>query len=76
VERDPNAFRQPEAGDLLMHPKFGRCKVEKTSIDSDFITVRLRNHRLVRLSLEVLDVSFLEEDEEGNQVFRVVPGVQ
>lgn len=70
VESQPE--RSVSVGDLLDHPKFGRCEVQKTSVDDEFVTVRLRNNRLVRLSLEVLELKF-DHEEEGHQIFEVIP---
>jgi hypothetical protein len=55
-------------GDVIDHATFGRCEVERVDGDGEFAIVRLRNKRLVRLNLDVLDLRFLGE-EEGHQVF-------
>jgi len=44
-------------GDVIEHPKFGRVTVERLEGEHEFAHVRLRNARLVRLSLEVLRLS-------------------
>ena len=44
------------AGDVVEHSKFGRCEVERVEGDAEFAQVRLRNGRLVRLSLDVLTI--------------------
>lgn len=44
------------AGDIIEHTKFGRCDVERIEGDYEFAQVRLRNGRLVRLSLDVIQL--------------------
>lgn len=61
-------YRLIQAGDILEHQQFGRCIVQRVDADQEFVTVRLRNGRLVRLNLEVLNLHYKEE-EEGHQVF-------
>src|SRR5262249_12650532 len=57
-------------GDILLHPTFGRCEVERIEGSSEFAHVRLRNGRLVRLSLDVVKVS--PSGREGpKRVFKV-----
>ncbi|MCD6498660.1 MAG: DNA-binding protein [Deltaproteobacteria bacterium] len=58
---------EPEAGDLLIHPKFGRGLIEGVE-DGEFLHVRLKNNRTVRLSLDVIRLNLLGY-EEGHQVF-------
>ena len=58
---------EPEVGDILMHPKFGRGLIERVE-DSEFIHVRLKSNRSVRLSLDVIRLN-LSGYEEGHQVF-------
>jgi predicted DNA-binding protein with PD1-like motif len=60
-------------GDFIDHPKFGRCAVERVDGDSEFVTARLRNQRLIRLSLDVLTLVFAGQ-ENGKNVFRAVAG--
>jgi predicted DNA-binding protein with PD1-like motif len=61
-------YRPVRPGDILDHQQFGRCVVQRVDSDGDFVTVRLRNSRLVRLSLEVLRLRY-QGDEDGHQVF-------
>jgi predicted DNA-binding protein with PD1-like motif len=65
--------RMVKPGDILEHQQFGRCEVEKCSSDEDFVTVRLRNNRLVRLSTEVLDLRYDGDEGGGRQLFTAVP---
>jgi predicted DNA-binding protein with PD1-like motif len=58
-----------EAGDVLVHPTFGRCVIQRIEGDYEFASVRLRNQRLVRLAIDVLDLR-REGEEEGHRVFR------
>jgi predicted DNA-binding protein with PD1-like motif len=44
-------------GDILLHPTFGRCEVQRIEGGNEFAHVRLKNGRLVRLSLDVVRVS-------------------
>jgi predicted DNA-binding protein with PD1-like motif len=60
------------AGDFIEHPQFGRCRVERVEGDQEFISARMANQRLIRLSLEVLQLIPAGSEGEG-QVFRVVP---
>lgn len=58
------------AGDVIEHPRFGRCVVERIEGDSDFAQVRMRNARLIRLSLDVLTLVRDGVDEGGARRFR------
>ena len=60
------------AGDVINHSKFGRCDVERVEGDQEFAQVRLRNGRLVRLSLDVLQ---LKRDgmEDGKRRWLAIP---
>ncbi len=62
-----------QPGDLIDHPKFGRCAVERVDSDMEFVTARLRNQRLIRLSLEVLTL-IPAGQAEGKNLFRAVTG--
>jgi predicted DNA-binding protein with PD1-like motif len=61
------------AGDLIDHPKFGRCVVERVEGDYEFVSARLRNQRLIRLSLDVLTLVPAGEDA-GKRLFKAVMG--
>ncbi len=69
----PSAEVHVRPGDFIDHPKFGRCAVERVDGDSEFVTARLRNQRLIRLSLDVLTLVFAGQ-ENGKNVFRAVAG--
>ncbi|MDY0001123.1 MAG: DUF296 domain-containing protein [Polyangia bacterium] len=58
-----------EPGDLIEHPRFGRCRVERVEGKDEFVHVRLRNRNLVRLSLDVITLELIGS-EGGHQVFR------
>ena len=60
--------RRVGPGDLIEHPKFGRCQVERLEGDYEFVSVRLRNQRLIRLSLDVLALEWIGE-ADGHQLF-------
>jgi predicted DNA-binding protein with PD1-like motif len=62
---------QAKTGDLIEHPKFGRCVVERIDGDYEFVTARLRNQRLIRLSLDVLTLIPIGQ-ESGHNLFRAV----
>ena len=64
---------QVRPGDVIDHPKFGRCAVERVDGDYEFVTARLRNQRLIRLSLDVLTL-IPAGVEDGKNVFRAVAG--
>ncbi len=71
----PALEAKPSPGDFIDHPKFGRCQVERIEGDYEFISARLRNQRLIRLSLEVL--TLIPIGREGDHVlFRAEPGRQ
>lgn len=54
---EPPEQPPPRRGDLIDHPTFGRCTVEKVDDDVDRVHIRLRNGRLVQLSLEVFPLA-------------------
>lgn len=56
-------------GDVLMHQTFGRCEVQRIEGSYEFAHVRLKNGRLVRLSLDVLRV-IPAGTEQGKRIFR------
>ena len=60
-------------GDVIDHPKFGRCVVERVEGEQEFAHVRLRNARLVRLSLEVLRLRRVSS-EDGHSVYQASVG--
>ena len=66
-------YRPVQNGDVILHAQFGECVVQRVSVDQEYATVRrMANKRLVRLSLEVLDLHF-KKDEDGHQVFEARP---
>jgi hypothetical protein len=71
-EDDDEPLRLVRVGDILEHQKFGRCVVQRVDGDMEYATVRLRNDRLVRLNLDVLNLKYTGE-EDGHQVFRAAP---
>jgi predicted DNA-binding protein with PD1-like motif len=78
VDDEPTAPHSSEpvnvrAGDLIDHPKFGRCAVERVDGDQEFVTARLRNQRLIRLSLDVLTL-IPAGQVDGKNLFRAVAG--
>jgi predicted DNA-binding protein with PD1-like motif len=56
-------------GDVIIHPTFGRCLVQRIEGSGEFAHVRLRNDRLVRLSLDVLKLA-VEGQEDNHRIFR------
>jgi predicted DNA-binding protein with PD1-like motif len=66
---DDGADDSLEPGDVLVHPTFGRCEVQRIEGAYEFAHVRLRNGRLVRLSLDVLKLSGPSR-EDNKRVFR------
>jgi predicted DNA-binding protein with PD1-like motif len=73
VEELPQEEVRVVAGDLIDHPKFGRCVVERIEGDYEFVSARLRNQRLIRLSLDVLTLVPAGE-EAGKRLFRAIMG--
>jgi len=69
LEPEPESADSLEAGDIIMHPTFGRCEVQRIEGGGEFAQVRLRNGRLVRLALDVLQV-VRAGTEGGHRVFR------
>ncbi len=61
-----------EAGDILEHPKLGRCRVMKVE-DGEFAHVRLPRGRIRKLSLDIVDVEF-DREEDGRRVFKAIIG--
>jgi hypothetical protein len=62
-----------QAGDYIDHPQFGRVLVERVDGNQEFVSARLRNQRLIRLSLEVLTL-IPAGQENGRNLFRAVSG--
>ncbi|MFH2010394.1 MAG: DUF296 domain-containing protein [bacterium] len=58
-------------GDVIEHPRFGVCKVERVEGDDEYVQVRLRNRNLVRLSLDIVTLSLVGH-EGGHQVFKAI----
>lgn len=56
------------AGDVIVHPRFRRCVVQRVEGDNEFVQVQLRNGRIVRLSLEILHLR-PQGTENGQRVF-------
>jgi predicted DNA-binding protein with PD1-like motif len=67
-EPDHEEHEELVAGDIILHPKFGRCEVERIEGGNEFAHVRLRNGRVVRLSLDVLTLR-KQGMENGQRVF-------
>lgn len=62
-------FDEPviDAGDVLDHPKLGKCRVIKVEED-DYVHIRMPRGKIRKLSLDVVDIEFREE-ENGRNVF-------
>jgi predicted DNA-binding protein with PD1-like motif len=54
-------------GDLLDHPKLGRCRVMRVE-DDTYAHIRLPRGRIRKLALEILEISFKGE-EAGSRIF-------
>lgn len=67
TDQDDSAKVAP--GDFIDHPKFGRVTVERIVGDHEFVSARLRNQRLINLSLEVLRLVLVGR-EGARQLFR------
>jgi hypothetical protein len=59
-----------EPGDILDHPKLGRCRVMKVE-DGEYAHVRLPRGKIRKLSLEIVDVE-LEGEEDGRKIFKAI----
>jgi predicted DNA-binding protein with PD1-like motif len=66
---EPDEEDSLEVGDVVHHPTFGRCEVQRIEGSYEFAHVRLKNGRLVRLSLDILKVT-RAGTEGGHRVFR------
>ncbi|MCB9544821.1 MAG: hypothetical protein H6706_02890 [Myxococcales bacterium] len=58
------------AGDVLVHPRFGRCQVSKVS--GDKVKVRRQTGALIDLALGVCRFLRDEDDERGRRVYRIL----
>ena len=58
--------------DPAEHPRFGRCEVERIEGAAEYAQVRLKNRRVVRLSLDVLQFQRDGSDGEGHRLFRAL----
>ena len=67
-QEEEEPYRAVHEGDVIEHKQFGRCEVQRVDANEEFVSVRLRNGRLVRLNLDVLNLRY-KEDEEEHQVF-------
>jgi hypothetical protein len=56
------------AGDVIVHPKFRRCVVQRIEGNNEYVQVRLRNGRVVRLSLDIIELT-PQGTENGQRVF-------
>jgi hypothetical protein len=63
---------EPQFGDIVVHPRFGRCKVQRIE-DGEYLHVKLKNGRSVRLNLAVINLK-LSSFEQGKQVFEAQMG--
>ncbi len=68
-EEELEDYVELEAGDIIEHPKFGRCVVERLEGAEEYVHVRLRNRNVVRLSLDIVTLELIGA-EAGQQVFR------
>ena len=69
VDPTPNDEQELQVSDILVHPKFGRCRVARA--EDDRVKVRLPSGRLVDLHVNVFRLVQLP-DEEGRRVFKAV----
>jgi len=65
---DPSEMPELSVGDIILHPAFGRCDVQRLEGD-EFAHIRLKNGRLVRLALDFVSLTFAGREGEQN-VFR------
>lgn len=71
--REAAAAQGPKRGDLLEHPTFGKCTIERVEENQERMSIRThRTGRLVQLSLEYLALE--AAGKEGNaRLFRARP---
>jgi predicted DNA-binding protein with PD1-like motif len=62
---------QLAVGDVIMHPQFRRCVVQRVEGEGEFVQVRLRSGRVVRLSLEVMELT-PQGTQDGQRIFSAV----
>ena len=55
-------------GDILDHPKLGRCRVIKVE-DDDYAHIRLPRGKIRKLALEICEIVYKNEEEDGRKVF-------
>lgn len=65
-------FNEPilGAGDILDHPKLGRCRVIKVE-DDEYAHIRMSRGQIRKLALSIVDIEFNGEDDDGRNVFKV-----
>jgi predicted DNA-binding protein with PD1-like motif len=64
---EEEAERFIESGDILQHPKLGRCHVMKVE-EGQYLHIRLPKGKIRKLSLSIVDIQFIE-DQNGTQIF-------
>ncbi len=72
TEQEDEPYRSIREGDIIEHRQFGRCEVQRVDANEEFVSVRLRNSRLVRLNLDILNLRYTGEEEE-HQIFSTDP---
>ena len=73
ADAEPAEDEPMRPGDLLEHFKFGACAVERIEGDGEIVHLRMRNGRLVRLSLDVLEIVYAGVEAGGkNRRYRAV----
>ncbi len=60
----------PEAGDKIVHFKFGECLVVKFERENDILQVKQPGKRSLRLGVSVLDFTLLRVLPDGTKVYR------
>ncbi len=69
---EPGPIEPARAGDIIEHARFGQCEIERIEGEAEFAHVRLKNQRLVRLSLDVLQLVLIESQPDGRRYFRAI----
>jgi predicted DNA-binding protein with PD1-like motif len=66
-------FNEPilGAGDILDHPKLGRCRVIKVE-DDEYAHIRMSRGQIRKLALSIVDIEYSGEDDDGRNVFKVI----
>jgi predicted DNA-binding protein with PD1-like motif len=72
TEAEEEQWVEPQYGDIMVHPHFGRCTVERIE-EGEYLHVTMSNGRTIRLNLAVINLE-LTGFEKGKQIFEARMG--